>query len=111
MAISPKYYQKSNTVRIFFEGRRPHYLQKERIIVVDKYAYELKYGEDMYSLAIKIFGNTNPHLWTIIADINELRKPMDWFAGETVFLPLVIVNESIVEIRKFADEQSLTSVL
>ena len=111
MAISPQYYKETNTVKVFFEGKRSHFLQKERAIVIDKYAYILNYGDDMYSLAARIFGKENQYLWTIIADINELREPTDWEVGETIYLPLLIVNESLVELRKYIDEQSTTAFI
>lgn len=111
MAISPKYYNPSNTTQAYISSRRNHYLHKERIVVVKSYAYVLDYGEDMYSLAKKLFGEANQYMWTIIADLNELREPQDWKAGETVLLPELIVSETFEEVRKFVNEQSLTTVL
>lgn len=90
--ISPQFYVPLNREQV--KGKKiQRYPHKPRAVVVTKYQYTLQYGETMYSLARKLFGDTRQYMWTIIADINEPRLPDDWSAGEVVWLPEIIVQE------------------
>lgn len=110
--ISPGYYKNSrNRGKVYLGAIREHFLQKPRIVVLDSYDYIISDGEDMYSLATKVFGKDNQHLWTIIADLNPLRMPDDWVPGDTVKLPLIIVQESSIPPKQLTNGQSFTTVL
>lgn len=91
--INPTFYTDKNTVKQYFKGKTTHYALKELVTVVGTYDYVLKFGENMYTLAIDLFGADKEHFWTILAEINELREPDDWEAEEVVKLPKIVVNE------------------
>lgn len=93
--INKTFYTDRNKVSKIFGGVRPHFPIRPRAIVTKTYPYVLSAGEDMYSLACKLFGETNEHLWTILADVNPLRDPTDWTEGETINIPEVIVSENL----------------
>ena len=92
--ISKEYYNRLNILKTFFNGVRVHYGNKERYIIIRWYDHPIAYGEDMYSLARKIFGDENEYLWPVIADLNPLRDPTDWEVGDIVKIPEVILSES-----------------
>lgn len=110
--INPNFYKNPNNMATkFLGGGIKHYLTKDKVTVLETYPYVMDFGEDMYTLARKIFGETNQHLWTIIAEINPIRRPDDWAAGDTVNLPLLIVQENESPRRGLSNELSLTSTL
>lgn len=94
--INPNFYSVNNAVYQYFGGKVLHYPVREKATVVGTYEYTLSFGENMYTLASKLFGEDREFLWTILAEINELREPDDWEAGEVVKLPKVIINETII---------------
>lgn len=85
------YSNSNNTAKLYLNGLRTHFLPRPPIVVVSKYEYRLKYGEDFYTLARKIFGDGNEKNWYIIADCNPMKEPDDWQEGDIVYLPDVIV--------------------
>jgi hypothetical protein len=91
--ISPQFYTKSNRQKVVGKPLLLRFPHKPRAVVVTKYAYSLSYGENMYTLAEKLFGKERQYMWTIIADMNEPRMPDEWEAGEVVYLPEIIVQE------------------
>lgn len=93
--ISREFYNKSNTRKDFFGKTRLHFANKDRYTVLTSFSYTLTFGENMYTLAEKIFGEGNEYLWPIIADINVLRDPTDWNESDEVLLPEIILNETI----------------
>lgn len=93
--ISPQYYNRNNTVNVYLGGKRPHFLQKERTVIAKSYEYRMMYGDNMYTLARKLFGDQNESFWIILGDMNELRDPLDWEEGEVIKLPELIVSETI----------------
>ena len=116
MAISPQYYTKdsnndSNVQQIYLGGLRRHYLHKDRSVVLSTYTRELSFGESAYSLAKEIFGEENQYLWTIISDINILRFPEDWEAGDVLLLPEIIVSDVFRKVKVFTDVKTSTAIL
>ena len=109
--IKPNFYNDSNTVQKYFGGKVKHYPVSELVTVVGRYKYTLKLGENMYTLARDLFGLDKEFLWTVIAEINELREPDDWVAGETVYLPEIVVNETIEEETVFSDVKTDTTTV
>lgn len=93
--ISPTFYVKNNAVKTYFGGKVSHYAIKDKSTVIGTYDYILSYGEDMYSIAETLFGQEKQYLWTVLADINPLRDPFDWSAGDVIKIPLLIVNEGV----------------
>jgi len=70
--------------------------------VVSTKDYTVQYGDNAYSLAKKFFGENKEYLWTYICDINNLRLPFSFTAGETIKIPTVAISETtkrIVKIR------------
>lgn len=91
--ISRFYYRDSNLVYLYANKDIPHYLAKERSVVISSYLYTVQPGDTMYVLAKRIFGDEQEYQWTIISDINFLRQPDDLQPGEVIKLPKIILSE------------------
>lgn len=90
--ISPQFYTDDNVAQVYLGGKRPHYLQKSRDVTIEGYDYAMDFGEDMYTLGLKLFGQTQLRNWTYIADGNKLKMPDEWEAGDVIKLPTVILQ-------------------
>lgn len=91
--ISPNYYKDANTVKVYQKGNVSHFYPKKRTLVTKKYQYTIQQGDTIYSLAKAVFGVDSEYLWTVIADINPIRMPDEWEAGETIWLPEEIIQD------------------
>jgi hypothetical protein len=109
--ISPKYYNEENLKQVYLNGKLRHYMHKDKATVVKKRPYTLLYGEDIYTLAERIFGSDSLYHWTIIADINKLRRPDDWKEGEVVWIPEIIVNEEHKVQKRYSEARSSTTAI
>lgn len=107
--ISPNYYKDNNLVNLFLGGKVQHYLIKPPIVVVQTRDYQVQANDTMYTLAKRVFGVDNEHLWTIISDINFLRQPNELQAGEWIKLPVVILDEARYNKVNYDKTQSATS--
>ena len=105
--VSPIFYKKTSAVSSFFGGKTPHYKRKPKVNFIGSYPYVLEYGEDMYTLAEKFFGLSGAHLWTVIAEANPLKYPDDWEAGETIQIPLLVINEDASIVAKITEPTSI----
>jgi hypothetical protein len=92
--ISPSFYNKENLVRQFLNGKVPHYPVKDPSVTMEWYEYTVKYGENLYTIAERIFGKNLEYMWTYIADNNPPRLPDDWQLGDIVRLPKIIIRDS-----------------
>lgn len=100
--ISPEFYtDKGNQKQLFLGGLRPHFLHKERTIVIGFYDYELQFGETVFDLALKIFGEGNSRYWTVISDTNKLIFVDDWKATMTIQLPQQVIADTSISKRVF----------
>lgn len=104
--IAKDFYNKSNLERKFFKGRFFHYPMRLPVTVTKKYSYTIKAGDTIYSLAEKVFGKGNEHLWYIIADCNAPRDIYEWETGESIFLPQEIVTEVSNSAKRASDSTS-----
>lgn len=93
--ISRFFYNSANYAQYYLGGERKHYPKKDKAIVVKKYEYLLQEGEDFYTIAKNLFGAEKESMWTIIADINPLRHIDEWHGGDIIWLPEIIVSESL----------------
>lgn len=91
--ISPTYYTKDRVLTAYLQKKMQHYMRKDRAVVLEKRPYTVQSGDTMYNLAVGLFGVDGEFNWTIIADINYLRKPDDLQPGEVIWLPQVIISE------------------
>jgi hypothetical protein len=91
--ISKTFYIEDRLVKQFFNKTLKHFPQKIRIKVLETKPYEVVYGDTLYSIASKHFGEGLEQYWTIISDVNQCRKPLDLYIGEVIRLPLVIIEE------------------
>ena len=107
--INPNFYQPIKAVKIYFDGRVQHYLQRSRTVVLKKYPYVMKEGDDVYSLALRVFGETGMFFWTIIAECNNTKMPDQWRIGETIYLPEVILNDPEIRTLDYDAATSLTT--
>lgn len=105
--IFPLYYIPERKVAFFFEGKISHYARKERTKVFEKVPYLVKSGDNLYSIAASIFGNSGEYHWTIISDINGNRMPYDLQIGETIFLPRLILEETFNRLPTY--EKNITT--
>jgi len=93
--IAKKFYSNNkNTSKIFLGGKRSHFNHRERVTVVKSYPYTIKGGEDIYSIAARVFGDSDQSFWYIIADSNNLRPITEWESGDVIYLPEIIVLEN-----------------
>lgn len=92
--ISSTFYNKKNLIMSFLGGKVQHYPVKDPSITVEWYDYIVKSGENLYTIAAKIFGKNLEYMWTYIADNNPPRLPDDWNPGDIVRLPKVIIRDS-----------------
>jgi len=98
--IASSFYAEANVVKNFLGGKAKHYSVRPPTTVVKKYPYFLKRGDTMYSLAEKVFGKDQQHLWYIIADCNSLREIDSWEENDVVYLPELIVKDAPVDSRR-----------
>jgi len=61
--------------------------------VVETVDYVVKSGDTFYTIGLKLFGSSNQHLWPIIAEQNGAKMEHELQPGETIKLPIVIVNK------------------
>lgn len=92
--ISPNFYNKKNLIVQFLGGKVSHYPVKDPSITIEWYEYIVKKGENLYTIAAKIFGKNLEYLWTYIADNNPPRQPDEWEVGDVLKLPKVIIRDS-----------------
>ena len=99
--ISPTFYNRKNLVAEYLDGRVLHYEVKDPSVTLEWYDYVLKAGENLYTVAAKIFGTDLEYMWTYIADNNVPRHIDDWAAGDIIRLPKIIVRDSDTTISSF----------
>lgn len=92
--ICPGYFKEANLVSIYQDGKVRHFLPKKRTMVPSRYQYTIQFGDNMYNIAKRVFGDDSEHLWTILSDINKIRKPDDWEEAETINLPETIIQDN-----------------
>lgn len=110
--IAPAFYKNTaNQSTTYLRGKFKHFKQRTPTTVVGTYEYVLSYGDTMYNLAERLFGADSEHLWYILSDINQLRMPDEWVAGEKIKLPEIIVQESATGVRSITNVRSVTAVL
>lgn len=109
--INSDFYTVSNTARVYLEGKVPHFIAKDPTITLEQYPYTIKLGETIYSIAEKVFGKGLGHLWTIIADNNPPRMPDDWAVGDVVYLPRVILKDSIQKVTSYEGAQTVSTAV
>lgn len=104
--ISPTFYTKDRLQQVYLEGKLRHYMQKDPIKVITHRNYTVCSGDTLYTLAKEIFGENGEFYWTVIADINYLRKPDELQVGEVIKLPITILQESIIRLPKYAQSST-----
>lgn len=92
--ISQSFYVKTNLVKQFLDAKVKHYPVKEPSVTWSWYDYRIKAGEDLYTIAARIFGDGLEYMWTYIADNNMPRMPDDWNAGDIIRLPKIIIRDT-----------------
>lgn len=107
--ISPNFYTKNNLVLKFLEGKISHYPVKDKSITTEWYVHTIRANENIYSLAVKIFGDNMGHLWTYIADNNPPRLPDDWNAGDVIRLPKIILKDTDTIKTSYNNEKTTTT--
>ena len=91
--ISQQFYNRKRLVQCYL-GDILHYPIKDASVTLEWYDYILKYGEDIYKISAKLFGEGLEHLWPFILDNNPPRHPDDWRQGDIIKLPRVIIRDS-----------------
>lgn len=109
--INPIYYTSDRLIKKYLNQKLKHYPIKDRTIVLEKRLYVVQAGDTYYSIAAKLFGPNGEHNWTIIADINYLRKPDELQIGETLWLPKVILGESTLRLPTYENNTSTATAL
>lgn len=105
--IYPLYYTKDRAVNHFFNGTLKHFERKERTKVLESKPYTVKDGDNIYNVAVSLFGEPGEYHWTIISDINGNRMPTDLQVGETIQLPKVILDETFNRLPDY--ERNITT--
>lgn len=90
--ISRAFYKENNLSKLFGYGLQ-HYLIKDATLSISTYTYEVQSGDTMYSLAKRLFQGAE-YNWTIIADLNYTRRPDELVPGETILLPLIVLDDT-----------------
>ena len=70
-----------------------HFLPQRPYKVLKKRKHVLRQGDTIYKIASELFGEESSYFWTIIADLNPLKRVEDWRVGDTVYLPVEIVDK------------------
>lgn len=94
--INPTFYNPKRAKAIYLDGKIKHYLRKPPTVTLQSRLYTVKERDTMHLLGLKVFGDENMYFWTIIADNNQIRQPDGWRPGEQINLPLVILNDVVV---------------
>lgn len=77
-------------VSYYLNTQLPHYRITPPRNVTKTYTYTLSSGEDIYSVAKKIFSNVSN--WTIIADLNKWKMPDQFVEGDTIIIPEIVAQ-------------------
>jgi hypothetical protein len=110
--INPDYYNKANAVQTYLGGKIQHYLRRSPTVVLQSFPFILQRGDDMYTLAIRLFGDDQEQLWPIVAGINDLREPDEWFPGDVVNIPKVILTDVVdKQIADYQNAESTSTVI
>ena len=104
--ISPSYYIKDRKVQFYLGGKISHYVVKPRAKILGFVYYTVQAGDTLYSIAAKLFDVQGEYNWTIIADLNYLRKPDELQVGEVIKLPTVILNETEARLPRYEQNTS-----
>jgi hypothetical protein len=90
--ISKSFYTQNNLSKLFGYGLQ-HYTIKEATTIISSYEYVVEAGDTMYTLAKRLF-NGSEQYWTIISDLNYTRRPDDLVIGETIKLPILVLDDT-----------------
>lgn len=104
--INPSFYILDRKVQSFLGGKVAHFPLRLRIKVLATTSYIVKDGDTMYNIASRLFGNIGEYNWTIISEINFLRKPDELIIGEEIKLPLVILSETETRLPTYEQNTS-----
>lgn len=109
--ISPTFYTKDNLIQKYLNQKVKHYPRKDRTIVLEKRPYVVQVEDTLYSIAARLFGENGEYNWTIIADINYLRKPDELQVGETIWLPKVVLAETPERVATYENNTTTATAL
>jgi LysM repeat protein len=109
--INPIFYNTDKLIQKYLNQKVKHYPRKDRTTVLEKRPYVVKSGDTYYSIAAKLFGEDGEYNWTIIADINYLRKPDELQVGETIWLPKVVLGETNTRLPTYENKASTATAL
>ena len=99
MAKNIPFYTQNNQITSELAGGRRHYPIREDMTILKKRSYILKFGESPYTLAHSIFRDDK--MYWIICDTNVTKDPMSWEAGEEIFIPEIVVENSFERLPRF----------
>ena len=110
--INQDYYIAQNTFSVYLGGKIAHYMRRPPAVVLSSYPYIMTEEDNMYSVALNVFGSSQMNLWTIIADTNQLKQPDEWLPGDIVNLPEIVLNTSLQKATpNYESAPSFTTVL
>lgn len=90
--VSNIYKTKEGLITSDISGGRQHYPAREAVMPVETYEYELRRGDNFYTLASRIFSDDLD--WWVLADLNPPKDAFNYEVGGTVLLPKNIVTEN-----------------
>jgi hypothetical protein len=99
--IAPKFYSDSNTVRVYGNAKRNHFLLREHITYVGSNQVTFSDKEDIYTLASSLFGRDSQFLWYVLAETNRPLPPDEYTAGDKVNIPIDVISDEPTYIRKY----------
>lgn len=109
--INKDYYNNSNQVSRYLNGKVKHYNIKEPSKTLTWYNYHIKKGETIFTIAEKIFGKGLTHLWTYIADNNIPRNPGDWGEDDIIRLPIILIKDLEINKTTFGDAETSSTTI
>lgn len=98
-------------VKVYLGGKIKHYLRKPRTVTLVDHPYTTQEGDNMYSLALRLFGENSMYFWTIIADNSRLKMPDEWEPGQLVNMPEIVLNDLVQQAPNYESASQNSSVL
>lgn len=88
--IRSYYKDKRQRIKTELSGGREHYPTRPRYIFRFDNDYTCQFGDVLYSVAEKYFGNENR--WDILLDANEPIQPFDLYPEKIINVPEVCIE-------------------
>lgn len=104
--ISQGFYISDLAVQYFHAKTIKHFPIKDKTHVISKVPYTIKESDTIYSIASNWFGENNQFHWTIITDLNNYIRFEDLQVGDIIYLPKIIIKDTIERVSTYEQNSS-----